>query len=372
MPSRHAARAQNFLHSSWAHPPMLCAPRCRLSQRCCPRGFEARHHRTCERHGLLWWSAPPWTLPLNMSWTPCSTPFWTGGGFSPSSVVSWGTKHRICFGACLSCLLVGLALVTVCFLGPRASNLKHIKTKQNRETFLRRRRDFLLGDTLSGWERSFLGLGLFWRTYSGRRPNRICHRPDLTWHFLMWNVPAEPGCLTIVLAQTFEHTLRGTRWTRRESCSFFRCILCFCLSCPTCSAVPTGDLYCCVSCSPRPSARSRKPLPAVFGPGATVTFHFVCSSCFLPLKLNPSAIANVCFGSCVQEKPSAFHPTFLCRNSTDVRKTRADTFTDFHLEHFTHQLFEIIGPVIQNAEDELVSQVHTQYKHGTTAFLWTP
>ena len=56
----------------------------------------------------------------------------------------------------------------------------------------------------------------------------------------------------ITLAQTFGHTLRSTRWTRRES------------RCPTYSAVPTSDLYCCVSCSSRPSAPSRKPLPTVF------------------------------------------------------------------------------------------------------------
>ena len=93
----------------------------------------------------------------------------------------------------------------------------------------------------------------------------------------------------------------------------------YCVSGLSC-AVPTSDLYCCVSCSSRPSAQSRKPLPTVFDPGATVTFHFVCSSCFLPLKPNPSAFANVCFGSCVQKKPSAFRPTFPCRNSTDFRK----------------------------------------------------
>ena len=62
--------------------------------------------------------------------------------------------------------------------------------------------------------------------------------------------------------------------------------------------------FCCVSCSSRPSAPSRKPLPTVFD--------------------------RVCFGSCVQEKPSAFHATFLCRNSTDVRKRgpmRSQIFT---------------------------------------------
>ena len=89
-------------------------------------------------------------------------------------------------------------------------------------------------------------------------------------------------------------------------------------------------------------------------------FHFVCSSCFLPLKPNPSAIASVCFGSCVQEKPSAFHATFLCRNSTDVRKPGPMRSQIFTFEHFTHQLFEIFRPVIWNAENEIVSPVHTK------------
>ena len=71
------------------------------------------------------------------------------------------------------------------------------------------------------------------------------------------------------------------------------------LSCPTHSVVPTSDLYCCVSCSSSPSAPTRKLLPTVFDPSATVIFHFACSSCFLPLKPNPSAIASVCFGSCL-------------------------------------------------------------------------
>ena len=42
------------------------------------------------------------------------------------------------------------------------------------------------------------------------------------------------------------------------------------------------------------------------------------------------------------------------------QKSRADAFTDFHLEHFTHQLFEIVRLVIWNAEDEIVSPVHTK------------
>ena len=42
-----------------------------------------------------------------------------------------------------------------------------------------------------------------------------------------WKTPAECGCLAVIVAQTFEHTLRGTRWSRHESRCFFRCILCF-------------------------------------------------------------------------------------------------------------------------------------------------
>ena len=38
------------------------------------------------------------------------------------------------------------------------------------------------------------------------------------------------------------------------------------LSCPTCSAVPTSDLSCCVSCSSRPSAPSRKPFTYRYRP----------------------------------------------------------------------------------------------------------
>ena len=132
------------------------------------------------------------------------------------------------------------------------------------------------------------------------------------------------------------------------------------LSCPTYSAVATRDPHCCVSCLSKLAAPSRKPLLTVFEPRATETFHFVCSSCFLLLKRNPAAIASVCFGSCVQEKPSAFHPTFLMQEFHRCQKTRADAFTNFHLEHFTHQLLKIVCPVIWNAEDKIVSPVHAK------------
>ena len=42
------------------------------------------------------------------------------------------------------------------------------------------------------------------------------------------------------------------------------------------------------------------------------------------------------------------------------QKSGADAFTDFHLEHFTQKLFEIVRPVIWNAKDEIVSPVHTK------------
>ena len=118
--------------------------------------------------------------------------------------------------------------------------------------------------------------------------------------------------------------------------------------CPTCSAVTTSDLYCCVSCSSSPSAPSRKPVPSVFDPGATVTFHFVCSR---PLPV------------CVSDRASRrnlLRSTFLCRNSTDVRNPGPMRSQIFHLEHFTHQVFEIVRLVIWNAEDGFVSPVHTK------------
>ena len=142
------------------------------------------------------------------------------------------------------------------------------------------------------------------------------------------------------------------------------------------SALPTSDKYCCVSCSSRPSAPSRKPLPTVFEPGATVTFHFVCSSCFLPLKPNPSAIASVCFGSCVQEKPSAFHAPFLCHG---CQESRANTFTVFTLN--TSRIDCSRSSALSSGKLKMksspqctpsASSCALPYKHGTTAFLWKP
>ena len=145
-------------------------------------------------------------------------------------------------------------------------------------------------------------------------PIRICHCPDLTWHFLIWKTPAKHGCLAVILAQTFEHTLRSTRGIRHESRCFFRCIMVF-LVCLIQRTVLCQPVICIVVFLVHPDCQHRHAnlCTTVFEPGATVTFHCVCSSCFLPLKQNPSAIASVCFGSCVQEKPPAFHATFMCR-----------------------------------------------------------
>ena len=131
-------------------------------------------------------------------------------------------------------------------------------------------------------------------------PIRICHCPDLACHFLVWTTRAEHGCRAVILAQTFQHTLRGTRWTRHESRCYFRCILRFwsVWSNVQCCANQESVLLCFLIFQ---TVRTvTQTLTNLFEPGATVTFHFVCSNCFLPLKPNPSAIASVCFGSCVR------------------------------------------------------------------------
>ena len=106
-----------------------------------------------------------------------------------------------------------------------------------------------------------------------------------------------------------------------------------------------------------------------------MTFHFVCSICFLPLKPNPSAIASVCCGSCVQEKPSAFHPTSLCRNSTDVRKPgpmRSQIFT-FNTSRINCSRSSALSsgmPKMKSSHQctPSASSIAAQYKQGTTAF----
>ena len=59
-------------------------------------------------------------------------------------------------------------------------------------------------------------------------------------------------------------------------------------------------------------------------------------------------------------------------------KPRADAFADFHLEHFTHQLFEIGSSALSFGMPKMksshqctpsASSIAPQYKHGTTAFL---
>ena len=113
-------------------------------------------------------------------------------------------------------------------------------------------------------------------------PICLCHHFDLAPQFLIWKTPP-------VLSIHFTAHM-GSDMNLADS-SVAYCVSG--LSCPTVSAVPIKDLHCCVSRSSRPSAPSRKPLPTVFEPAATVTFHFVCSSCFLPTKPNSSAKASV-------------------------------------------------------------------------------
>ena len=182
-------------------------------------------------------------------------------------------------------------------------------------------------------------------------------------------------CLAVILAQTFEHKLRNTRWTRHESRCFFRCILCFwsVLSNIQCCANQRPVLLCFLFI--KTVGTVTQTFTHRFRQGATVTFHFVCSSCFLPLKPNTSAIASVCFGSCVQD--SAFHPTSV-QEFHRCQKTRADVFTNFHLELNTSRTNCSRSSALSSGMPKMksslqctpsASSIEPQYKHGTTALL---
>ena len=108
------------------------------------------------------------------------------------------------------------------------------------------------------------------------------------------------------------------------------------LSCPTYSAVPTRDLYCWVACSSKPSAPSRKPSPTVFELGATETFHFMC---YQPLL--------VCFSGRASWRNFFSVPCHFPVQELHSCQARANTFTDFHREHFAHQFLKIICSVLQ-------------------------
>ena len=163
-------------------------------------------------------------------------------------------------------------------------------------------------------------------------PTRICHCPDLTGNFLTWkNFSCAPGASLQYLHKTFEHKLRSTRGARHEFRCIFRCVLRFwsVLSNVQCCA-NQGSVLLCLLFIQTVRTVTQNLYPLFSNQVLEKTFHFVCSSCFFPLKPKPSATASVCFGSCVQEKPSAFHATFLCRNSTAVRNPgpiRSQIFT---------------------------------------------
>ena len=152
-----------------------------------------------------------------------------------------------------------------------------------------------------------------------------------------------PSCFTwhemensSLFAQTFEHTLRGTRWTRHEFS-----ILSFLRSCPTYSAVPTSDLYCCVSSDDR---HVTKPLPTV-DPVANV-----CSSCFLPLK--PSSSHCQCVFRIVRPGETFSVPSHLpVRNSTGHQGRCGRRFSPLACSTSVR--------VMWNA-DEIFSPVHTK------------
>ena len=89
-------------------------------------------------------------------------------------------------------------------------------------------------------------------------------------------------------------------------------------SCPTYSAVPTSELYCCFLV-----IQTASTVAQTFAHRFRTKCHSNVPLCLFELLLAIEPVGHcqcVCFGSCVQEKPSAFHATSLCRNSTDVRK----------------------------------------------------
>ena len=91
----------------------------------------------------------------------------------------------------------------------------------------------------------------------------------------------------------------------------------------------------------------------------------------LAVETNPSAIASVCFESCVQEKPSAFQPTFLCKNSTDVRKPGPMRSQIFTLNTSRINCSRSSALSSGNAKDEIVSPVHTKcFQHCAPVQTW--
>ena len=110
------------------------------------------------------------------------------------------------------------------------------------------------------------------------------------------------------------------------------------LSCPTYSAVPTSDLYCGVSCSSRPSAPSRKPLPTVFEPSATATFHVCLLELLLAVETEPVSHCQCVFRIVRPGETFSVPCHFSVQEFHWCQKTRADAFTDFHLEYSSHAI----------------------------------
>ena len=104
----------------------------------------------------------------------------------------------------------------------------------------------------------------------------------------------------------------------------------FVASCPTYSTEATSDSVLMRFLFIKTVGTVAQTFTNRFRPRCHSDFQLRLVDLLLTVETNPSAIASVYSGSCVQEEPSAFHPTFLCRNSTDVKKPgpmRSQIFT---------------------------------------------
>ena len=127
------------------------------------------------------------------------------------------------------------------------------------------------------------------------------------------------------------------------------------LSCPSFSAVPTSDLYCCVSCSSKTVGTVTQTFTYRFRSRSQSDFPLRLLELLPTVETKPVSHCR-CVFRIVRPGETFSVPTHLpVQEFHRCQKTRTDAFAHFHLEHFTHQLFEIVRPVIWNVKDEVVS-----------------
>ena len=167
---------------------------------------------------------------------------------------------------------------------------------------------------------------------------------------MIWKTPAEHGCLAVILEQTFEHAPRRTRGTGHESRCFFRCGLRFW------SVLANLSVQCQFLCFL--FIQTVRTVTQTF----THCFRTKCRNVLnrlleLLLAVETKPISRCqCVFQVVRPRETFSVPChFPVQELHGCQETRADAFTYFHLEHFTHQLFEVVRPVMWNAKVEIVS-----------------